>query len=92
MTIHKYNKSCIDLCIFSPRNTKKIKRHAGKLSTLLFEATLREYTVNYLAISFSLFLLFFVLALLNSAESKQNFRARIRTYVFHFQSLKNNLL
>ena len=41
----------------SSRNTKKIKRHAEKLSTLLFEATLRENTDNYLAISFSLFLL-----------------------------------
>ena len=56
MTIHKYNKSCFDLfCSF--RNTKKIKRHAEKLSTLLSEATLREFTDNYLAISFSLFLL-----------------------------------
>ena len=43
--------------LFLPRNTKKIKKHAEKLSTLLSEATLREYTDNDLAISFSLFLL-----------------------------------
>ena len=41
----------------SSRNTKKIKRHAETLSTLLSEVTLREYIDNYLAISFSLFLL-----------------------------------
>ena len=52
MTIHKYKKSCCDLC-----NTKTIKRHAEKLSTLLLEATQRENTDNYLAISFSLLLL-----------------------------------
>ena len=39
---------------FSPRNTKKIERHAEKLSTPLSEATLRENTDNYLAIAFSL--------------------------------------
>ena len=43
--------------LVSPRNTKKIKRHAQKLSTLLFEATQRENTDNYFAIFFSLFLL-----------------------------------
>ena len=57
MTIHKYNKSCFDLYNFATRNTKKIKKHAEKLRTLLFEATLRENTDNYLAISSSLFLL-----------------------------------
>ena len=45
--------------LFSPRNAKKIKRNTEKLSTPLFEDTLRQYTDNYvyLAISFSLFLL-----------------------------------
>ena len=69
MTIRKYNKSCFNLGpFFHLGNSKKIKSHAEKFSTLLFEAIQRENTDNSLAIFFSLFLA----ALLNSAERQQS--------------------